>query len=78
MNPQTTSLKLSAGSVSNILKFSHNSGTATKTSSSSSQAYSECQIMKRLFCHLCQSKQEAAGFKICAPEHAQKNETNLP
>ena len=23
-------------------------------------------------------KQEAAGFKICAPEHAQKNETNLP
>ena len=38
MNPQTTSLKLSAGSVSNILKFSQNSGTATKTSSSSSSS----------------------------------------
>ena len=24
------------------------------------------------------NKQEATGFKICAPEHAQKNETNLP
>ena len=38
MNPQTTLLKLSAGSVSNILKCSHNSGTATKTSSSSSSS----------------------------------------
>ena len=25
-----------------------------------------------------QDEQEAAGFKICAPEHAQKNGTNLP
>ena len=28
--------------------------------------------------HSFKGEQEAAGFKICAPEHAQKNETNLP
>ena len=76
MNPQTTSLKLSAGSVSNILKFSHNSGTATKTSSSSSQDYSEVRADEEIvFATYANQNKKLRTLRFASPEHALMNVT---